>query len=237
MSEFVDIHNHILPRVDDGAKSMEESVAMLYEAVENEVKYLMLTPHSRYHGKLISLEDVNASFAELEKRVLEEKIPIQLKLGMEIYYEHDLLSYLKQGKMISLNHSSYLLVEFHNKVDFQYMLKGLYDLSSGGYIPILAHAERYPCLFHKKERMQEIKERDVLIQVNAGSVLGKFGRKEKIYTKYMLKNQLVDYVATDAHDLRKRKIMLKKCEKYISKWYGKEYASKLFYENGKKLFE
>lgn len=218
---FVDIHTHILPGVDDGSPDYETSVQMLREAYDDGTDAIVLTPHYKRGYTCGSADAVRARFAEFQAYAAE-RIPIALYLGTEAMYEMDLPQKLLDGKVLTMADSQYVLVEFRPSVSGDYLLNGIFSLTQCGYIPILAHAERYACL--KKEQIPELAEMGARIQINAGSVMGAFGFQAKRFCRGILKSGYVDYVASDAHDTVRRTVRLSRCAQYLEKRFGEDYA-------------
>ena len=213
---MIDIHNHILYGVDDGSKDLDMSLAMLKEEMEQGVSTIYLTPHQNQQtltGPL--LKERYQSFLEELK---EQGIDMDIRLGAEIYYYPGLKQDLLSGKALTMDESKYVLVEFSTRTETN-VSEIVYELVMAGFTPIIAHIERYPYL--KKEDYFDIKEAGGLIQINSSS-FSHFSSRGLI--KYLLKNDLVDYVATDAHDNSKRKVDFSFVHSYIKKKYPDLYT-------------
>ena len=213
---MIDIHNHILYGVDDGSKDLDMSLAMLKEEMEQGVTTIYLTPHQNQQtltGPL--LKERYQSFLEELK---EKGIDMDIRLGAEIYYYPGLKQDLLSGKALTMDESKYVLVEFSTRTETN-VSEIVYELVMAGFTPIIAHIERYPYL--KKEDYFDIKEAGGLIQINSGS-FSRFSSRGLI--KYLLKNDLVDYVATDAHDNSKRKVDFSFVHTYINKKHPELYT-------------
>ena len=213
---MIDIHNHILYGVDDGSKDLDMSLAMLKEEMEQGVSTIYLTPHQNQQtltGPL--LKERYQSFLEELK---EKGIDMDIRLGAEIYYYPGLKQDLLSGKALTMDESKYVLVEFSTRTETN-VSEIVYELVMAGFTPIIAHIERYPYL--KKEDYFDIKEAGGLIQINSGS-FSRFSSRGLI--KYLLKNDLVDYVATDAHDNSRRKVDFSFVHSYIKKKYPELYT-------------
>ena len=213
---MIDIHNHILYGVDDGSKDLDMSLAMLKEEMEQGVSTIYLTPHQNQQtltGPL--LKERYQSFLEELK---EKGIDMDIRLGAEIYYYPGLKQDLLSGKALTMDESKYVLVEFSTRTETN-VSEIVYELVMAGFTPIIAHIERYPYL--KKEDYFDIKEAGGLIQINSGS-FSHFSSRGLI--KYLLKNGLVDYVATDAHDTSRRKVDFSFVRSYIKKKYPELYT-------------
>ncbi|MBD5519269.1 MAG: hypothetical protein HDR07_12595 [Lachnospiraceae bacterium] len=161
----------------------------------------------------------------------EGSINIDLYMGSELYYRNGLLEELENDMAGTMAGSRYVLVEFNPLEDYDYIRNGIYALLTGGYYPILAHAERYRNVCAGKSGIDDLIEMGCYIQVNAGSVMGKAGQKTKRFVRTMLKRRQVHFVATDAHDMEKRAPRLSDCAYFIQKKYGGNYSQQLFNEN------
>ena len=144
---------------------------------------------------------------------------------------------LEAGKIATLAGSQYVLVEFDPMTEYSYLRDGILKLDSYGYIPIIAHAERYECLFEKKERLQRIKDHGGLIQVNASSFQGGLFDEMAKRARYIMKHDLLDFVGTDAHSTGKRSPRMKDTADYIYRKLGKEKAEKILVDNPKAVIK
>ncbi|MCQ2387477.1 MAG: hypothetical protein MJ066_03410 [Clostridia bacterium] len=226
---MIDIHTHILPQVDDGSPDMDKSMEMLKVEEAEGVTDIVLTPHLRREYNT-SLDELKSAFDRLVKEKEKNKIKVNLYLGQEVFYFHK--AYDCVGKNImTINNGKYILLEFHytsycdiSEVAFEFIQKG--------YIPIIAHAERYRYL--RLEDVEEIKDMGGLISVNAESIIASSGRIKK-FVKICLKNNFIDVVTSDNH--YGKEICLEKARKFIKKKYGEKRAQELFEINPKKVIE
>ena len=148
----------------------------------------------------------------------------------------DVAERLSIGKAATMAGSKYVLLEFNPMDEWDYIRHGADDMLSQGYFPIIAHVERYANVM-KDDRAKELKQKGCYLQINAASVLGELGWGTKKNCKDMLKNNLVSFIASDAHEDKKRTPRLDKCVKYISKKYGEEMAEKIFATNPMKVIK
>lgn len=231
MYEYIDIHSHILPGVDDGAEDMRMSLCMLKIAADNGIRKIILTPHNKPGRHNEDSEHIAMQGARLQRFCEECKLPIQLYPGNELYYRSDLTERIASGKAMTLADSSYLLVEFNPMDDYDYIRNGLYQLLAEGYQVILAHAERYESLQNEEGRAKELIGMGIYIQLNAGSIMGSNGFRTKKFARQLLKDKVVHFIATDSHNDKKRGPYLKDCAKYLQKKYGKDYVKLLLHDN------
>ena len=232
---FADIHNHSLAAVDDGARSEETMFRMVDAAYADGTRLLCLTPH--FHP--ISFGDNRASslesFQKLQVYAAERYPDLQLYLGNELRYGPNCDNWLKEGFCRTLGNSSLVLVDFSADAGQSLMIRGLSQLLSMGYRPVLAHAERYPNLTAKA--VQDCFRNGIQIQINAGSMFGSFGWGARIRARWLLRNRLVCMVASDAHDLQHRPPLLSKGYQLVSKLTDKDYADRIFCSNAVDLLE
>ena len=169
---LVDIHCHILPGVDDGAPDMETSRAMIRDAYEQGVRYIIATPHYRPEMFEPSMKKVIRVYHEL--RDYAEEVGIGLRLGCEYYRNEQMIRHLDKKLRPTMLGSRYVLTEFSTNDSFVTVRNYIYELITKGYRPIVAHVERYFCC-QEPERIQELKKLGAQTQINADSVLGKKG--------------------------------------------------------------
>lgn len=231
MNSYIDIHSHILPKIDDGAENFDVSMRMLRTAYEDGIRTMIVTPHFKPGRHNASPEKIRFLIDKLCMEAEGEGMDMELYPGNEFYYHDGIFTELEKGGACTMAGSSYVLIEFGPMERFEYIRNGLYEALAHGWRPILAHAERYNAILGKLENVEELIQLGSCIQVNAESVLGRTGTVTRQFTKKLLKECLVHFVATDAHDEKKRKPVLSECEKYISKKYKEACAQDLFYSN------
>lgn len=231
MDSYIDIHSHILPKIDDGAENFDISMEMLRIAHADGIGSIILTPHYKPGHHNAGQEKIKDLTGRLRHEMEEEDITIQLYEGNEFYYHDEMFRDLEEGRACTLAGSSYVLIEFGPMERFGYIRSGLYEALAQGYRPILAHAERCSSLLGKPDWVEELIQMGSCIQINAGSILGKAGFGAKQFTRRLLKEGLVHFVATDAHNIDKRRPELADCGRFISRKHGEDYAARLLYEN------
>lgn len=211
---MIDIHTHILP-VDDGAKDFNDSLELINQEIKEGIKTVVLTPHMNYLYN--DVDKIKEAYEELKAHNLN----INLLLGSEIRYYDNMVSDLNKGLLLTINNTKYVLVEFSLK-NKDNITDGIYELIVSGYKPIVAHIERYSYL--TKEEIIEIKRMGALIQVNAKS----FEKKDyKKVLHFLLKNNYVDFVASDCHDVVYRNVDFNFAKEIVKKKYPNLYT-KLF---------
>ncbi len=209
---MVDIHTHILYGVDDGSDSKEVSKYLLDQAKANNITKILLTPHQNEETN--NIEELKSKFDSFIEEFKD--YGIEFYLGSEIYYYDKMLDDLDNNKLLTLNNTKYVLLEFSTLIETD--IKGIvYDTFMRGYNPIIAHIERYTYL--KLEDYYEIKGQGALIQVNSKSFLNKAYKKQ---LKYLLKNNLIDFISSDCHG-KNRDIDFVEAKALISKKYPEQY--------------
>lgn len=232
---MIDIHSHLIPNVDDGAKSPEETIELIKEAREAGITDIILTPHYIINSYEQNAETLILLKDKLQQIINSENIKVNLHIGMEVYITDNLVEILKQNKILTLAGSKYLLMELPLNTNVQYLDMVIFKLIEDNIIPIIAHPERYKFVQEDPSKVRELIKSGCLIQSNIGSILGIYGKKAKKTIKYLLKNDLINFIATDTH--RKNTIypLLEKGIKKIEKITGKEKAEELTNLNVQKI--
>ncbi|WHH57521.1 CpsB/CapC family capsule biosynthesis tyrosine phosphatase [Petroclostridium sp. X23] len=228
---FVDIHCHILPGIDDGAKDMDHAVEMCRIAEEEGIKEIIATPHfiegDLHNDKVVVQEKVKELMGVLE----ELHINVGIHPGNEVFITPNLVQLVKDGHVSSLNHTKYILVEFPMMSIPDYAQDIFYDLQIEGYTPIIAHPERNMIVAEKPDKLFEFISRGALAQVNSTSISGIFGKKVKETALFLLKHNMVHFMATDAHTARGRSPKMNRALNVIQTQLGAKTADMLMYNN------
>ena len=226
---LTDIHIDALFGVDDEAKTEEEMNAIIDASYSDGVRTLCLTPH--FHPGYFGDNNAKAftAFQLLSEHVKKECPEMSIYLGNELRYSRGCLSWLADGSCRTLNKTRFVLVDFQEAEDRLALLGGTGKLLSAGYVPILAHAERYRNLNFRD--LYSLRADGVLIQMDAQSIFRSFGFGAQHRCKRMLAEHLIDIVASDAHNLKNRPPLLSICYSYIAKRHGVKYADAICAEN------
>lgn len=230
---MLDIHNHTLFGVDDGAESLEISIAMLKEAKKQQIDAVILTPHYRHGMFEYDREKIGMHFLQLCNAA--DTIGIRIYLGCEYHVDSQILTALLDKKCYTLASSEYVLTEYSFHTEYAYILEYTRRLLSAGYIPVIAHVERYQCLIQKPALCEELQDLGAMIQINADSVLGFGDSIETKVCRKLLRKRWVDIIASDAHNLNSRANHLGQCYEYIYKNYDEEYAQLLMDQNPRRI--
>lgn len=225
-----DIHTHILPALDDGAKDWEQSYAMLDIAYEQGINVIIATPHYMPGSRKGKAQHIMASVGRLQEYSDSRGYDISIFPGNEIYYHDEVPELLEEGEILTLAGSEYVLVEFSPMDDARYIRNALANIQSAGYIPVIAHVERYESLCKKPfDRIAELRQMGILIQVNASTIEGRMGRKVQGNVMKLFKLGLVDFIGTDAHSSGSRSPMVQKAVAILNKKLPKEYVDKILF--------
>lgn len=232
---FKDLHCHLLPGIDDGCKTIEDSIKILKQAEKDGVVEMILTPHyienSQYNCNNKNKREL---LEKLQEEAEKENIHIKLYLGNENYISEKFVELLLNREITTLNNTRYLLLEFPLNQTYQNSKQILYKLVTIGCVPILAHPERYRD-FQKNPRLaEEYVRMGVLLQGNYKSLFDKYGKEARKTLEIFLKKKLISFLGSDAHHLDEFKI--EKARKKIKKLVRDEqYVEDLFINNFDKV--
>lgn len=232
---MIDIHCHMLFGVDDGPADIKESLELLVQAKEYGVDTIILTPHYRHGMFAYQKRDVDKNYYELCEYA--ERLGIKLLLGCEYHVNSHMVENFDNRRIRTMANSNYILTEYKNECDYSYILTQTTEAIASGYIPIIAHAERYDCMQKKPERAGELKRLGAYIQINADSIIGNDGWTTKRYCQKLIKHGWVDFVASDTHGIKNRPNRLKDAYDYCTDKFGTATAEKLFSRNAADMLE
>ena len=232
---FVDLHTHILPGVDDGAKDMDTAIEMLRMAWDNGTGTVVLTPHYRGRYKKTTPREMRAVFEELSNRAAKEVPDMKLILGHEAGNEHELWDKLLCERVLTLGGTRYVLLEFEEHCYRSNVLSSVLSLVNSGFLPVIAHVERYEIFRKTPSLAAEVVSMGAMLQVNAGSILGKHGLGVSLYCRKLLRKGLVSFVASDAHDPKDRTPALRACYDRVRTLRGEAVAQAVFAENAQRI--
>ena len=234
---MIDIHNHILFDIDDGCRSIEESLILLKKMEEIGFNKIILTPHY-IKGTTYTIDNKikEIKLNQLQYQLNKQKINIKLYLGNEIFITDNIVELLRINVVSSINKGRYILIELPFENEIIGLADILYELKYHNLIPIIAHPERYTYFQNNNKKIQELRKEGILFQVNYSSILGYYGRKAKKTTKYLLKNNYIDFFGTDIHRCNKTYVLdnFKKIEKKIIRIIGNKNYNKII-KNSEKI--
>lgn len=233
MRNYFDIHCHFVPGVDDGAGSMEEALALLKLEYTEGVRNIIVTPHYRV-GMFETPADVVKQQFERLKEEAAKAIPdagFNLYYGREFHRNMDMTDTLREHPEFTMAGSSYLLLEFSGADSPRTVKERTYAALSHGYIPIIAHVERYPRVRSDFHFLEELHGMGAFLQVNADTILGNDGWGMKRFAKKLIREDLLDFVGSDGHNISDRKPRMGDCAAYLERKYGEEYAERILIRN------
>ena len=194
-----DLHAHILPGLDDGATSMDESVEMARVAASQGTRAILATPHRKDVTELHSVAQARKLLAELNARIRAESIDLQVLLGMENHLDADLPDEIEAGRALTINATDHVLIEMPFFGNPCFVRPTLRRIQAAGLAPVLAHPERIEAFQQDPELLAEFVRGGMLGQITAGSLLGHFGPWVRDFTGELLKRGLAHLMASDTH--------------------------------------
>ncbi|MEH7378281.1 tyrosine-protein phosphatase [Neobacillus drentensis] len=233
---MIDLHSHILPGIDDGARDLSESIEMAKKAAEQGIHTIVATPHhlnNRYENPKQTIID---RVRELNKVLLEEKIDLNVLPGQETRIYGEMVEGCETGEILPINNTHYVLVEFSSSHVPRYTEKLFYDLQMKGLIPVIVHPERNQEIIEHPELLYKLVKKGALSQVTAASVCGDFGKKIKTFSLQLIEANLTHFIASDAHNTTNRTFKMKEAFDIIQAKYGNEMVY-LFQENAELVIE
>ena len=232
---MIDIHSHILPGIDDGSKDIKMTLEMLKMARVNGTKSIFLTPH-------YCLEFAETPYVEVKDLVYKvgrlaeaEGIDIEIYPGQEIYFFDGMVDRYKEGIIGTLNNSRYMLIELSMKNYDKGFFDGIYELQVQGIVPVLAHPERYSYIINDPSFVNRFTDENILFQLNAGSILGKYGKNVKKTAEILMKNNIYSFIGSDAHNVSSRTV-IKSDDIDLIRAFDKKQMNQ-FISNGQKLIK
>jgi len=199
-----DVHSHLLPGIDDGSPDYATSLEMARAYVDQGVECVACTPHilpGLYHN---SGPQIRQAVAALQTRLDDAGIALKLVTGADNHIVPDFTAGLKRGHLLALAGSAYVLVEPPHHVAPQRLEELFFNILLAGYLPVLTHPERLSWIESKYDVVERLAARGVWMQITAGSLLGRFGRRPRYWAERMLGEGIVHILATDAHNMTSR---------------------------------
>ncbi|WP_148630512.1 tyrosine-protein phosphatase [Bacillus sp. E214] len=217
---MIDIHSHILPNLDDGAKSLEESLNMARLAVSNGIETIIATPHHKNGKYENEKECILSSVKQLNEELEKKQIPLTVLPGQEVRVYGELLEDMEQGFIQTVNDSSYLLIEFPSNYVPRYANTLFFDLLQRGINPILVHPERNAAIADNPNLLYDFIQQGISAQITSGSIVGKFGKKIKKLSTDLIEANLIHFVASDAHNVSSRQFWMNEALDELEKQFG-----------------
>ena len=199
MIDMYDIHNHLLPGVDDGPGDFLESIQICEVAQSQNTKMIIATPHRKDVTENHSVHLIKDLVSNINGNLAQKKADIAVKLGMENHVDLDLIQEIENGRALTLNNSVYILVEMPWTDRPSYIERVIADLLQSGLIPVLAHPERMRLFEDERELLGELVRMGCKSQLTASSLYGKFGDKAQRVSVDMMTEGLIHVIASDTH--------------------------------------
>jgi protein-tyrosine phosphatase len=234
---MIDLHCHMLPGIDDGARDEATSLEMARIAVADGIETTACTPHI-YPGLYENeAADITARVKKLQARLSEEGIPLKLTVGADAHLTPELLGRLKKGTAPSLAGGRYFLLEPPHTIAPPRFAESMFDFVAAGYVPVLTHPERLTWIKQHYPVFVQLVKTGVWMQITAGSLNGRFGEGAKYFGEKMLGEGLVHILATDAHSLKHRPPLLAEGQRAAEKYVGAEEARRLVFDRPQAILD
>lgn len=217
---MIDIHCHILPGIDDGAQSLEDTINMARAAVEEGIHTIIATPHHKNSKYENPKELIIPKVEEVNQVLTNEGIDIKILPGQEVRLYGEVIEDLEKNKILSLNHTQYLFIEFPSNHVPRYAEKLLFDLQLKEITPIIVHPERNQEIIERPEVLYNLVKKGALTQVTASSVSGHFGKKIRNFSFQLIEANLTHFIASDAHNVGNRGFKMAETMDIIESKYG-----------------
>jgi len=214
---MIDMHSHILFGVDDGPKTIEDTLRILEQAVQEGITDMIATPHAYSPHFHVSRNEIEGQIELLKDVVRAASIPVKLHTGQEVRLCENLVEKLLMGDALTLANSRYLLLELPTQSVPAYTVNIIQSLLGEGYIPIIAHPERNRAIAEKPERLERLVRHGALAQITAGSVAGHFGRNVQKLSLQLIEANLIHTYGSDVHNVTTRPALFEKGLDYLEK--------------------
>lgn len=236
-NKIIDIHTHILPGVDDGAKTLADSIRILRWLANQGVTDVIATPHYIDETEYNSSRSTNLKILDnLKSRLEADDIPVNVYLGNEIYIDDKIAELILAGKISAMADSKYLLVELPMNDEFLNYEDYLCDLMNKGYKIVLAHPERYSIIQKNYKIAKKLHKMGVLFQCNFGSLIGKYGINARRTIRKMARDKIIFAFGSDVHHCGRKDYITLACEKLL-RYYTKREISQLLMINPEKILK
>ena len=235
---LIDSHSHILPGLDDGAKTMDETLGMVRQLYEAGFKTLMATPHVLEGTDYLRPAEILKVTEQVRQAVAEAGIPVEIVPGAENYIFPDMGKWVREEKLLTLgNTGKYILVELPMFEIPHYTDQVFFELQVQGLTPILAHPERYKGLVDEPERLLDWAKKGVLFQLDLRSLRGRYGPKSQELAETLLRSDLIHFVGSDAHRVSRSGSSEREALQSVKDLVGEERFRELTQMNPERILE
>ena len=234
-----DIHAHLIPGSDDGSTDIGMTMEMIRSMYRQGVRGILCTPHA---DGLIYTDVLKSGWDEIQKRCADQYQDLSLGIGCEVYlspkYMKDYLECLSLGSVLTLNGTKYVFIEFSQKgIPFEDIKDCVCQLKKAGWIPVIAHAERYGKSYRNIDDVRWLRNEGCLIQINLYSLVADSDQERREFTKQMVKEKLVDFIGTDGHRMSHRPPRIARGMRVLMEIADEEYARQIAYLNARDLLQ
>lgn len=231
-----DIHNHVLPQVDDGAKGLRQSIRMLETAIRQGITHVLCTPHANDRSNAQANALFQARMDELTSEVAKSHLPVELGLGSEIMFGVNMLEVLKQPFATLNGKGKYTLIEFPRQTPYDIIANVAKSVVRWGFTPVIAHHERYPLACRSTEQLTELRKIGCILTMDAGSLTGQFGLQMKRQARELLATGHIEVLTSDAHDDDKQNFCLAAARQEASAIVGSAVAEQLVLDAPRRIW-
>ncbi|MYL49362.1 tyrosine protein phosphatase [Halobacillus litoralis] len=218
---MIDIHSHILPGVDDGAQTIDESIQMAEAAVNDGITHIVATPHHNNGAYNNYKNNIKIQVAELNRTFKEKGIDLQVLPGQETRVFGEMIEGLSANQILPINDdTNYVFVEFPSNSVPRYASQLFFDMQVAGYQPIIVHPERNKAIIENPDLLYSFVKKGAFVQLTAASVCGKFGKSIKKFSEQLIDANLAHLIASDAHNTTSRGFCMSEAYAEIRKNYG-----------------
>ncbi len=198
----VDMHSHLIPGIDDGAETIEDSLALIDRFIELGFRKIITTPHIMSDYFKNTPEIIQAGLADLKKAIANKGIDFEVEAAAEYYLDENLTGLIENKKILSFGKEKYLLFELSYINAPSNLKEAVFKMITSGYTPVIAHPERYPYYYNDFEKYEELKDSGCILQLNTISLAGYYGKGAKKTAEKLLDANLIEMLGSDMHHQR-----------------------------------
>lgn len=196
-----DIHSHLIPSIDDGVKTLDESISIIKELHSLGYKKIITTPHIMSHRFPNTKESITIGYNQVKEELKKQNIDIIFEMAAEYYYDEHFIELIRAKDLLTFG-DNYVLFEFSYTTKPFGIEQVIFELLSAGYKPVLAHPERYSYYSSDLTKYNSLKDLGLFFQINLNSLNSFYGKKPKKAAEYLVDNHLVDFVGSDIHAMK-----------------------------------